>query len=235
MKFEVGSFAHIYNRGNRKQPIVRDAKDKWHFLQVLYYLNHQTSLLNPFRELRERELLMSEINNPFAWPKQWDTRSPLVKILTFKLRENHFHLILKQEVENGIQKFMQRIGVAMAKRFNERYQEVGSLFQGRYKRKIIEKDEYIMYLSVYIQVKNAFEEYPGGLEKALQEFDRAFEWAIKDPYNSLGDYAGNRNSSIIDKDVLGAMFPTPQSYKEFTKQCLSDMNFDEKLDKFRLD
>jgi len=233
MKFEVGSYAHIYNRGNRKQPIVRDAKDRWHFLQVLYYLNHQSSILNPFRELRE--LLKSDFNNRFVWPGKLNTRSPIVKILAFKLRENHLHLLLKQEVEDGIRIFMQKAGIAMAKRFNAKYQEVGSLFQGRYKGKLIEKDEYIMYLSVYIQVKNAFEEYPGGLEKALQEFDRSFEWAARDPYNSLGDYTGNRNSPIIDKDVLGEMFQTPQSYKEFAKQCLFGMNLDEKLGKLRLD
>ena len=218
MKFEIGSYGHIYNRGNRKQLIVRDAKDKWHFLRILYYLNHQGFTPNFFRELQE--LLKSDFNNQFIWPKQIGVRSPLVKILTFKLMKNHFHLLLKQEVEDGIKIFMHRAGVAMSRRFNERHQEIGRLFQDRYKRKLIEKDEYIMYLSVYIQAKNAFEEYPGGLKKALQEFDKAYEWAIKDPYNSLGDYAGNRNSPIIDKDVLGKMFPTPDSYKKFAKQCL---------------
>ena len=227
MKFEIGSYGHIYNRGNRKQLIVRDAKDKWHFLQCLYYLNHQSPIFNPFRELRK--LLKSDFNKQLVWPKQLGERNPLVKILAFKLMENHFHLLLKQEIEDGIRIFMQRAGTAMAKRFNERYQEVGSLFQGRYKRKLIEKDEYIMYLSVYIQVKNAFEEYPGGLKKAFREFDKAYEWAIKDPYNSLGDYAGKRNSPIIDKDILKEMFPTPNSHKEFAKQCLFYPFPDEKL------
>ncbi|MBI2041641.1 MAG: transposase [Candidatus Nealsonbacteria bacterium] len=163
------------------------------------------------------------------------TRLPLVKILSFKLRENHFHLILKQEIDDGIRIFMQRAGIAMAKRFNEKYQEVGALFQGRYKGKLVEKDDYLMHLSVYIQVKNAFEEYPGGLERATQEFDKAYEWASKDPYNSLGDYTGNRNSPIISKDVLKQMFPTPYSYKEFAKQCLLSANLDDKLDKLRID
>ena len=233
MKFEVGSYAHIYNRGNRKEPIVCDAKDRWHFLRILYYLNHQRSIPNLFRELQE--LLKSDFNNRFRWPEQLGNRSPLVKILVFKLKENHFHMILKQEVEDGIRIFMQRAGIAMAKRFNERYQKVGSLFQGRYKGKLIEKDEYIMYLSVYIQVINAFEEYPEGLEKALQEFDKAYEWAADDPYNSLGDYAGKRNSPIIDKDILGEMFPTPHSYKEFAKQCIFSINLNEKLGNLRID
>lgn len=233
MKFEIGSYAHIYNRGNRKQPIIRDSKDKWHFLRILYYLNHRNSMPNIFRELQE--LLTSDFNNRFVWPEQLGERSPLVKILAFKSRENHLHLLLKQEVEDGIRIFMQRVGIAMAKRFNEKYREVGSLFQGRYKGKLIEKDNYLTYLSVYIQVKNSFEEYPGGLEKALQEFDKAYEWAAADPYNSLGDYATNRNSPIIDKDILGEIFPTPHSYREFAKQCTLDMNLDEKLGQLRID
>jgi len=233
MKFEVGSYAHIYNRGNRKQPIVRDAKDKWCFLQVLYYLNHQSLIPNPFRELRA--LLKSDFNNRLIWPQSLGIRSPLVKILAFKLRENHLHLLLKQEVDDGIRIFMQRAGTAMAKRFNERYKEVGSLFQGKYKGKLIEKDDYLTYLSVYIQVKNAFEEYPGGLEKAVQEFDKAYEWALNDPYNSLGDYAGKRDSPIIEKDILGEIFSTPQVYKEFAKQCLFDINFNEKIGNLHID
>lgn len=234
MKLEIGSYGHIYNRGNRKQEIVRDAKDRWHFLQALYYLNHQGfSVANPSRELRG--LLKSDINNRLVWPEELGKRKPLVKILCFKLMRNHLHLCVKQEVENGISLFMQRVGITVAKRFNERYQEVGSLFQGRYKGKLVDSDEYLMYLSVYIQVKNAFEEFPGGLKAALQDFDNAYDWVAKDPYSSLGDYAGDRKSPIIEKDILGPMFPTPESYREFAKQCMLDINLEDKLGRLRID
>jgi len=52
--FTVGSFAHIYNRGNRKQPIVRDQKDKWHFLELLFYSNNKFATANPNRDLKRR-------------------------------------------------------------------------------------------------------------------------------------------------------------------------------------
>lgn len=234
MKFDIGSYVHVYNRGNRKQPIVRDVKDKLYFLQILYYLNDQRSFPNLFRELRE--VFKSDFNNRFIWPeKELGMRMPLVKVLLLKLRENHLHLLLKQEVEDGISIFMQKIGTAMAKRFNERYREVGSLFQGRYKAKLVEKDEYLTYLSVYIQVTNAFEEYPNGFEKALIEFDKAYEWAINDQYNSLADYAGKRDLQIIDKDILGEIFPDPRLYKTFARQCLIDRNIEEKLGKLSID
>ena len=131
---------------------------------------------------------------------------------------------------------MRKFNTGMAKYFNTKYKQVGSLFQGKYKAKVVEEDIYLMYLSVYIQVKNVFERYPEkGLSGALENFDKAYNWAIQDPFTSLGDYAGKRNSPIVEKDVLGRMFLAPEKYKEFAKQCMLGMNLDEKLAKLKLD
>lgn len=226
-KIIPGSFAHVYNRGNRKQPIVLDQKDKWHFLEMLYYFNDEFTAINPFRDLNRRLIL--DFNRSFNWPLDWPERKSLVKILAFTLLENHFHLFLKEIQEGGVTKFMRRLGTGMANYFNTKYQEVGSLFQGSYKIKIINEEIYLKYLSVYIQVKNVFEMYPEGLQKALENFDKAYEWAVQYPYCSLADYAGKRNSQIIEKDVLGELFFGPEEYKEFAKQCLVRMNLDDKL------
>lgn len=239
-KITLGSFVHVYNRGNRKQEIVRDSKDKWHFLELLYYFNSDfTSGGRPSRNIQkielERTVLSNQGGNPFVWPSIWPERNPLVKIMTFSLLPNHFHLLLKEIKENGISTFMKRIGTGMGTYFNVKYNEVGRLFQGPYKSKIIDEEIYLKYLSVYIQVKNIFELYPGGYEKAIQEFEKAYEWAIKYPYGSLADYAGERNSPIIDKDVLGELFSNSAEYKEFARQCLEQINLDEKLGKFKLE
>lgn len=127
---------------------------------------------------------------------------------------------------------MKRIGTGMGTYFNTKYDEVGRLFQGPYKSKVVEEEIYLQYLSVYIQVKNVFELYPGGYEKAIKEFDKAYEWAIQYPYCSLADYAGNRNSPIVDKDILGELFTSPEKYKEFARQCLARVNLDEKFEGF---
>lgn len=231
---------HIYNRGNRKQEIVRDSKDKWHFLEILYYFNSDfTSGGRPFRDIQkiemERTVLSRQGRNPFVWPPDWPERNPIVKIMSFSLLPNHFHLFLKEIKEGGISTFMKRIGTGMATYSNVKYHEVGRLFQGPYKSKIIDEEIYFQYLSVYIQVKNIFELYLGGYEKALQEFDKAYEWAVKYPYCSLADYATNRNSPIVDKDILGEFFSDPQKYKEFARQCLGKIDLNEKLKQFRLE
>ena len=183
----------------------------------------------------ERFNLSRQGYNPFVWPKNWPAREPIVKIIAFCLIPNHFHLFLKEIKERGISTFMKKLGNGMTGYFNLKYKETGRLFQGSYKSKIVSEEAYFKYLSVYIQVKNVFELYPGGYEKAVQEFNKAYEWAVKYPYCSLADYASNRNSPIVDKDVLDELFGSPEEYKEFARQCLQEMNLDKKLEKFKLD
>ncbi len=71
---------------------------------------------------------------------------------------NHFHLILRQKVENGITKFMRKLGTGYTNYFNTKYQRSGALFQGNFKAIDIQKDEYLMHLSRYIHlISNDFE------------------------------------------------------------------------------
>ncbi|HDZ76786.1 MAG TPA: hypothetical protein ENH41_01715 [Candidatus Omnitrophica bacterium] len=231
--FTVGDYIHVYNRGNRKQPIVRQASDRWHFLQALYYFNNEISIANPFNGLRNK--LDARFNHELIWPREWPLKKPLVKIIAFSLMENHFHLILNEIREDGIALFMQKLGTGIVKYFNAKYREAGRLFQGSYKARVVDRDEYLTYLSVYIQVKNPFELYPKGIEYAVRNFDQAFEWAVKYPYCSLADYVGRRNSPIISRDILAEMFEAPEKYKEFARDCILSMNFKERLESLVID
>lgn len=130
---------------------------------------------------------------------------------------------------------MQKFGIGFAKYYNAKYANVGTLFQGRYHGKLVDSDEYLAYVSVYIQVKNAFDVYPGGIRKALEEFDKAFEWAAHYPFGSLGDYVGLRKSPIIEKGVLGRMFSSPEQYRKFARECILGMNLKEKIGILALD
>jgi putative transposase len=219
--FSVGSFVHAYNRGNRKQAIVKSARDRWHFLQMLYYFNNKASIPNTFRELKN--LLKSDFNSRLIWPEAWRERQPIVKILAFSLLKNHFHLLLKEIKEGGITLFMRKLGTGMTNYYNVKYQESGRLFQGAYKARLADKDNYLKYLSAYIQFKNALDLYPGGIKKASKNFSKAFNFVLKYPYCSLADYAGGRKSPIIEKDLLGKMFPKKDDYKNFCRDCFEEL------------
>lgn len=69
-------------------------------------------------------------------------------------------------------------------------------------------------------VKNPFELYPGGLQRAIENFDDAYERVAGDPFSSLGAYTGAQVSPIITKDLLGELFETPESFKEFARESM---------------
>lgn len=233
--FTTDNFVHIYTRGNRKQDIVREKGDWWHFLKMLFYLNSELPVANPSRVIQKIPGVNSDTHvvktkSFFEWPTFLPKRKPIVKILAFVLMENHFHLLLKEIREGGISLFMRKLCTSLAMHFNKRHGEVGRLFQSSYRAKRVDSDEYLSYLTLYIQLKNTFQRYPEGFISALEHFDKAFQWAVEDPFTSLGDYAGIRSSPIIDKDILATMFPTPESYKRFAHTCfLQEQDWENKI------
>jgi hypothetical protein len=210
------SIVHVVKRGARGLPIARDIRDQKRFSHLLYYLNDE------YRdEYWERSIAGLE---PFTRPAHWPEQRPLVKVLAWTLMSNHIHLVLKEIREGSLAKFMQKICGSMATHFNAKYHERGSLFQGAYRGRTVDLhgDEYLRYLAVYVMVKNPFELYPGGLKRAISNFDKAYAWATRYPYCSLSAYAGEEESPILDKDIFGQLFPHPSDFKEFAKECMQN-------------
>ncbi|MDD5739031.1 MAG: transposase [Candidatus Pacebacteria bacterium] len=246
-EFSVGDYIHVYNRGNRKQNIFIDEKDMWRFLQGLRFFNDSHSSTNALRNIlqeRRKKWLISDTNQflrmpesvfQVGWPKDWPEKDPLVKILCYCLMPNHFHLLLQEIREGGISKFMQKLGIGYTNYFNLRHRETGKVFQGGYKcRTVRENQFYLEYLSVYIQVKNVLELFPGGIEEALKDIDKAFEFAEIYKFSSFPDFIGKRESLIIEKDILGDIFPTPEDYKKFAKEIIESKKYN-MLEELKID
>ncbi len=212
-----GSFHHVYNRGARKMPIVHDDGDRWNFVRLLYYLNDQ----NVSKDF-ETELKRSKIPFPHR-PSHWAERKPYLSILAFCLHDNHFHLLVKVKEENGLSKFMRGFPNAWTKRFNSKYDGSGSVFQGPYQERLVGDDADLRNLGLYILAKNVMERYPdGGLEGSKKNFDRAWQWAIKDNFSSFADYAGSRQSPIIDKDVFEYFFADKKLFKREVREYIAN-------------
>lgn len=222
--FTIGSYVHVLKRGARGLPITKDKSEQWRFVRLLYYMNDVYS--NDYWERDTEDLGM------FSRPTTWPERKPLVEILAWTLMPNHFHLILKEIKAGGISKFMQKLGGSMSVYANLKHNEKGSLFQGSYKGRTIIEDRYLRYLASYIMVKNVFELYPGGFKKAQEEFNLAWKWAIEEyKFSSMMDYAFKGKAttegsvSLIDKDILGEIFKSPNDFQE----CSRDMVLGTKL------
>lgn len=212
----IDSYAHVYTRGVKKLPIFRQKGDLRRLLLNFYYFNHNDRMPDNWK----RELEMSGHLAHFQWPDAWGERQPIVSILAFSIMPNHLHLMIKEIVEGGTSRFMHRVSMAYSKFINEKYGENGSLFQRPFKSRLVEEDTDFRNLAIYIMVKNPFELYPGGVQRAIENFDDAYERIAGDPFSSLGAYAGTQVSPIITKDLLGELFETPESFKKFARESM---------------
>ncbi len=215
---------HIVRRGARGLPFARDDFDRWRNLQLLFYFNDCSSRVNWFRDLEKKRNLAEKENkkeNFFSWPESWPERKPLLSIWAFTFNNNHDHIIAQEIEENGVSKFMQKFNMSTAKHFNKRYNEKGSAFQGPYVYRVIDSDRYLQWVVPYVMIKNTFEMHPKGYKWAVENFENAWNWALKYSFSSLADYTGERNSPVVDTKRLKEMIGSKEEFKKLCKEMLT--------------
>jgi REP element-mobilizing transposase RayT len=62
---------------------------------------------------------------------------------------NHYHL-LAETIDGNLSRDMRQLNGLYTQKFNNRYQESGHIFQGRYKAIIVQKESYLLELSRYV-------------------------------------------------------------------------------------
>jgi putative transposase len=104
---------------------------------------------------------------------------------------NHFHIGIIQREEAGIEKFMHRVCTAYGMYYNKKYKHSGTIFQGAYKSKHVNSDEYLRYLIEYIHLNPFGIEEPDLMKTAKPEYMKeAIEISMKYEYSSYRDYLG---------------------------------------------
>jgi len=115
---------------------------------------------------------------------------------------------------------MHKIGTSHTKYFNKRIKRTGSLFQGVFKSTHIDSNEYLLYLSAYVN-KNNF----------IHGYNKNDNW----PYSSLPDYLGERKGKLINKEIILGQFKNIEEYKEFLENNALYMREKKELEKYLLE
>jgi len=74
------------------------------------------------------------------------------KLFGYCLMPNHIHLILDPKEPLSLPKLMQILTQVYSTWFSEKYKKGGHLWQGRFKSKIINKDEYFLECIYYVEI-----------------------------------------------------------------------------------
>lgn len=208
--FINGEYYHIYNRGIDKRIIFKSKRDCERFIMLLYIANSKESFhLN--------NILNTE-NKKFNEVLTLDRDKPLISIGAWCLMPNHFHLLIKQEADGGITKFMRKVGTGYSMFFNIKYQRKGSLFGGLFKSKLIGSDDnYMRQLFGYIHINPLDIDFPGWKDEIKKLPNNMKKFLKSYPYSSYLDYIGTDRTekSIINPENFPAYFQDAKSFKDF--------------------
>ncbi len=198
--FISGEYYHVYNRGVDKRIIYLDDRDYFRFLKEMRFMNSLNSVTNIYKKEHSCE---TESRNF----RKEDEK--LVDIVAYCLMPNHFHLILRQVVDGGISKFMQKVAIGYTQFFNLKYARTGVLFQGAFKAKPTIENAYLLHLLRYIHQNPA--ELFGGSDADLKSRLSLYKWS------SLPFYLDETKRCIIklSKDIILKQFNDMVSFNSF--------------------
>ena len=207
--FVEGHIYHVYNRGVEKRDVFLDEGDYFRFVHHLYELNDSKPVRNVHYFLNHKTGNV-EARKLFGIQE----RDVLVEILVFTLMPNHFHLMLRQVQENGIVRFMQKLGTGYAMYFNKKYERVGCLFQGPFKAVHITEESHLIHLPHYIYA-NPLQLNNNGVNSV--KYLESYKWS------SFPDYIGIRNfPRVTERGFLLDIFGGEDRYRIHTKERLND-------------
>lgn len=132
-----------------------------------------------------------------------------VTLLAYCLMPNHYHLLLRQNGDDGISDMMQAFGTSLSKSYNKKYNTVGALFQGKFRDEHVGDAGYLRYLARY------FHRNP--LQAKLRAAPEAWE------FSNYRDVIGLRHGMLCDFSPVLALFANEASlYREFVLDPLAD-------------
>jgi len=203
IKFETGEYYHIYNRGVDKREIFSDKYDYIRFLESLKEFND----IEPVYSLYLKNMKDAHFRGPASKSLEaGPLKNPLVEIIAYSLLPNHFHLLLKQKVENGISKFMHKIG-GYTLFYNKKRKRSGALFQGPFRSVHIDSEHYRDYISGYIN---------GNPE--IHKIKTADQYI----WSSYQDYLGKRDGTLSRKESILNNFSSVAEYKEYVDEVIKN-------------
>jgi REP element-mobilizing transposase RayT len=132
-----------------------------------------------------------------------------IKIISFALMPNHYHLLLTTPKAN-LSRAMRHLNGVYTQRFNRLHKKDGPLFRGRYKAILIQEDEYLTHLIRYIHLNPI----TAGLTQDLSKY----------PWTSHKDYLGSQNRGVWLYATQGLSFFSDKPrevfkvYRQFMKE-----------------
>jgi putative transposase len=133
-----------------------------------------------------------------------------LKIHAYVLMSNHYHLLIETPRAN-IAQAMHDINAGYANWYRNKYKLVGSIFQGRYKAIIVEKDENLLLLSAYIHLNP--------VKAGMVKKPEGYAWSSYRSYIGIG-----KPAAFLFKSEIASKFRRKSAYRQYVLGFLEQGN-----------
>lgn len=190
-EFAPGEIFHLCSRSVESRVIFRHNTDRQRFLSLmLYYLPpEQTTSFSIAIKSKRRFIQTNEGEG-------------LIDMLSYCLMSNHIHLLVKENIEHGISKYMQKLLNSYAKYFNMSQARSGSLFTNPFKAVLVDSDEQLLHVSRYIHLNP----YVAHIIKDIFAY----------PWSSLNEYVKKTRRPVCHTDLIHSII-NKNDYANFIK------------------
>jgi putative transposase len=126
-----------------------------------------------------------------------------VQVVAYCLMPNHYHLLIRQDSDVPISKFIQGTFNSYVQALNKQQSRSGPLFEGRFKHVLVDRDEYLLHLMRYIHLNPVTANLTA----------RPEDW----PYSNYQEFTERRNERLVDLSIRDLFFASASDYESFVK------------------
>jgi len=201
---------HVFNRGIDGRITFSTKREYKRMINLINYYRHVNRTVSYSRFLELTDDIERDLVDKFS------DNLEAVDIISFCLMPNHFHLLLKQLTENGIQKFLGDLQNSYTRYFNIKNKRKGQLFLGQFKAVLIESETQLLHVSRYIH-----------LNPYSAEVVKSFEELLVYPWSSLPEYLTADKSGICQKSEI--LFPFKNNIEKYCQFLFDQKDYQRKL------
>ncbi len=215
MKFALNEYYHIYSRTMLSILEFKNSRNCKRLMQAFLLANY-TKSTEAFQYLRNHK--EATLQEALEIAKKGEK---LVDVLCYVIMPDHYHLLLKENKETGISEFIRKCNISIAKYVNISKERKGPIFESRFKSKLIDSNEYLLHLSLYIHL-NPLDFISGKMWRnhELKNWSVQRKQLLNYPWSSLNFYLNHcKNDPIISgNEIISDQFKNRKEYESFLQE-----------------
>jgi len=144
-----------------------------------------------------------------------------LSIIAYCLMPNHYHFLIKQKADQPVSDWIKALFIGYVQAVNIEQNRSGTLFEGRAKNILIDKEEYLLQLVRYIHCNPL----SAGIVPKLADW----------PYSNYHEWIGQRKGTLFDSEFFHTYFRNYNDYQEFISDYSEEKLKTKKMRKYLFD